>query len=106
MGDRVLDVLGWFLLGMFIWGCCIVMEAFQNRFAPALNGGGGKKRRRKHRKRGKNMDFGGIANEMFGGEDPKDKEIRQLRERLEVLEAIVTDRRFQWEQDYRTDRPR
>ncbi len=102
----MLDVLGWFLLGMFIWGCCIVMEAFQKRVAPEMSSGCGSKRRRNRRKKRGKVDFGNMASEMFGGEDPKDKEIRQLRERLEVLEAIVTDRRFQWEQDYRSNGPR
>lgn len=94
----MLTVIEWFLFAMFVWGCVIAMEALQRRFAPEMGSGcGGKRRRRRQKAAAKETS-------VFAGEDPKDKEIRELRERLQVLEVIVTDRRYQWDEDYRRDR--
>ena len=103
----MLNVLEWFLFGMFVWGCCIVMQALQNRIAPETGESCGprRKRRRKRKARRERAAADDTADNVFTGEDPRDREIRELRERLQVLEAIVTDRRFQWEQDFQSGRP-
>ena len=102
------QVFGWFMFGMFVWGCCILMQAFQNRFAPELKkaglglderdlglgglGLGMGRRRRKAKAERREAEAEPTA---------KDAEIAELRKRVEVLEAIVTDPKFQWEQDLR-----
>ncbi len=89
----MLTAFGWVLFGMAVWGLCIVMQALERRFSPE----------------------GGMMESMFDdgtrrrrqpprppvGFDPKDREIAELKRRVETLEAIVTDRRYQWEQEYR-----
>ncbi len=96
------SAFGWVLFGFAVWGLCIVMHAVQKRFAPEWNDG----------KPGQNWwDF------MWGedvekrekrqrhqSEDVKDQGIRDLKQRIEVLEAIVTDRRYQFDEELRTNR--
>ncbi len=85
---------GWVCFGMAVWGLCIVMQALQRRFAPELD------------------SFLGIGSESAVAAPPRaprsgvaadrrDQEIAQLKQRIEALEAIVTDRRYQWEQELR-----
>lgn len=92
--------LEWFLFGMFVWGCCIVMSAFSRRYAPEL---------------GDDKDTGSskydaMSDESFGSgfqnrnSRKKDAEIRELKERIETLEAIVTDQKYRWEQEFSSDK--
>lgn len=86
--------LQWFLFGMFIWGCCLLMSAISDRVTAA---GPGEKRatgRSRHGWFGTGMEADEEADDAALRE-----EIASLRKRVETLEAIVTDRKFQWEQD-------
>lgn len=85
----------WFMFAMMIWGCCIVMSAISRRWAPELMDDGcapAPGRRHRHHQ---------ARTEPEEAEDPRDAEIQALKERVATLEAIVTDRRFQWEQEFR-----
>jgi hypothetical protein len=93
------SVIQWFLFGMFVWGCCIVMNALARRFAPEMmtcDGHSpemqdeldGHHQRRARRRSGATPP------------DPRDIEIIELKQRVATLEAIVTDRKFQWEQEF------
>jgi hypothetical protein len=89
---------GWVCFGMAIWGLCILMQALQQRFAPELGhasemDGDSQSVRTHHQRR------------QAGGQDARDREIAELRARIETLEAIVTDRRYQWEQELRRGSP-
>ena len=86
----------WFLFGMFVWGCCLLMNAIAQRFAPE-----GGHTSRKARRRQRHRDWFGMGEEEQATPEPSDleKEVAQLRERVATLEAIVTDRKYQWEQD-------
>ena len=92
------SALSWFMFGMFVWGCCIVMSAVSRRLAPEMSDGSA---RMPHRARSKKAyqrrahGDGGVA-----AEDPRDVEIRELKKRVATLEAIVTDPKFQWQQDF------
>ena len=89
----MLNAFGWVLFGMAVWGLCILMNALEHRFSPekgtaagsSWNMGQGSKRDRRRRQ----------AEELA----TRDQEIAELRKRVETLEAIVTDRRYQWEQE-------
>ncbi|MEM9300685.1 MAG: hypothetical protein AAGE01_01160 [Pseudomonadota bacterium] len=75
---------------MAVWGLCIAMQALQRRFAPEWSDAMG-------------MDdvMGTKAAEPPRVPDARDREIAELKRRVETLEAIVTDRRYQWEQEFR-----
>lgn len=83
----MLTAFGWVVFGMAVWGLCIVMQAAERRFAPELG----------------TMDTG-LGRRRKAKETPtataKDDEIAALKKRIEVLEAIVTDRRYQWDSEY------
>jgi len=85
----VFQVLEWFLFGMFVWGCCIVMSALSRKFAPE-------------------MDITPELTKGLGLTDRegshsshrhKDAEIASLKQRIETLEAIVTDPKYRWDQE-------
>ena len=82
----MLTAFGWVVFGMAVWGLCIVMQAAERRFAPELG----------------TMDDGSSkkAQPQARSQDSKDKEIESLKKRIEVLEAIVTDRRYQWDSEF------
>jgi len=86
----MLTAFGWVLFGMAVWGLCIAMQALEKRFAPA----------------GGTFDDGtGQANPPPAPRvDPRDEEIAALKRRVETLEAIVTDRRYQWEREFERTR--
>jgi hypothetical protein len=85
---------GWVCFGMAVWGLCILMQALQQRFAPELGSAcemdDETQGRHTHRQR-----------RQAGAPDRRDREIAELKARIETLEAIVTDRRYQWEQELR-----
>jgi len=91
----MLTTLGWFMFGMFVWVCCIFVHRLQERFAPNMSKDWG-------------MDSATLGSQNlssslgFGSSDSaKNEEIAELKKRIEILEAIVTDRKYQWEQEYR-----
>ena len=79
---------GWVVFGMAVWGLCIVMTALQRRFAPEMGDDGCASAAHQH-------PFGTKREP-----DPRDAEIAALRRRIETLEAIVTDRKYQWESEF------
>jgi hypothetical protein len=92
-------VLEWFLFGMFVWGCVICMSAIAHRLAP--NSGPDDRKRHRHRRHfWRNQEE---PTDTVVEDDPKDLEIRDLRKRIETLEAIVTDRRYQWDDAFSKD---
>ncbi|MDX1570569.1 MAG: hypothetical protein R3200_08800 [Xanthomonadales bacterium] len=90
----MLNAFGWVIFGMAVWGLCIAMSALQRRFAPEMGddhgtfGGDLHQHGRRHRQRETERDA------------ERDAELAALRRRVETLEAIVTDRKYQWEQEY------
>lgn len=96
----MVHALEWFLFGMFVWGCCLVMQAFHRRVAPESGCGrpAGKRRKGSRARRAWSEDLG-----LGGGESEREAELQaeveRLRKRIETLEAIVTDRKFQWDQE-------
>lgn len=86
------NVFGWVLFGFAVWGLVILLHALQRRFAPDLEhdenwGFGSGRNQRRHQRRENNEP------------DPRDEEIAQLKKRIETLEAIVTDKKFQFDQE-------
>ncbi len=95
----MVHALEWFLFGMFVWGCCLVMQALHRRVAPDTGNGrqpGRRKGRRARRAWCEDLGMGGGETER---ETELQAEIERLRKRIETLEAIVTDRKFQWDQE-------
>lgn len=81
----MLTAFGWVLFGMAVWGLIIVMQALERRFAPEL---------------GTLQEDGPQPPPAARTRDLRDQEeIAELRRRIETLEAIVTDRRYQWERE-------
>ena len=83
----MLTAFGWVVFGMAVWGLCIIMQAAERRFAPELG----------------TMDTGSCKQRKSSATATvaaKDEEIAALKKRVEVLEAIVTDRRYQWDSEY------
>jgi len=88
----MLTTFGWVCFGMAVWGLCILMQALQRRFAPELGAVMGMDAEPVHsRPQGQHRPARAV--------DPRDQEIAELKGRIEALEAIVTDRRYQWEQE-------
>ena len=83
--------IGWVLFGFGVWALSILVHAFQQRVAPDMDAGCDR-----------SGDYtGGEGEARHGGGQragTRDREIRELRERVEVLEAIVTDRRYQFDE--------
>ena len=98
----MLNAFGWVLFGFAVWGLCIVMHAVQKRFAPEWNSG----------EPGQNWwDFlwGDDGSSSDGAakkrtEFSKDREISDLKKRIETLETIVTDRHYQFDDELRNPR--
>ncbi len=92
----MLTSFGWVCFGMAVWGLCILMQALQRRFAPELGRFLGTDQN--------DVDDPGYGRSPLGRQADskwaaKDAQIAELKQRIEVLEAIVTDRRYQWEQE-------
>lgn len=90
------QAFSWVLFGFAVWGLVILLHALQRRYAPDLD----------------SSDLGmGMGDDGMGSSkrrqvqlisDQKaahDKEIAELKKRIEVLEAIVTDKKFQFDQE-------
>lgn len=90
----MIQTVGWVLFGFGVWGLVILLHALQRRFAPDLD----------RSSNNKSSDWGlGLG---LGDEDEENEkvsqlraEIKELRQRVEVLEAIVTDKKYQFEQE-------
>ncbi len=95
----MVHALEWFLFGMFVWGCCIVLQAFQRRVAPEGPGHRRKGRRSRARQAWRDACGTGAGGGASDREAELQTEIDRLRKRIETLEAIVTDRKFQWDQE-------
>lgn len=94
------SAFGWVLFGFAVWGLCIVMHAMQKRFAPEWNSG----------QPGQNW-WGFLWGDDEEKPSPqshntarKDQEIDDLKKRIEVLEAIVTDKHYQFDEEIRNSR--
>ncbi len=91
----------WFMFGMFVWCCVVCMEAVEARVAP------GKAQARSERRRNRrNFWRKGRPNTAAQSdeiEDSRELELKELRKRVETLEAIVTDRRYQWDEEFSKD---
>ena len=85
-------VIGWVLFGFGVWALSILVHAFQRRVAPDMDAGCGFG----------DVDVAELGTSGSGDERRqgrgRDAEIRELRQRVEVLEAIVTDRRYQFDE--------
>lgn len=96
----MISALQWFLFGMFVWGCCLLMSAVAERVTAGGASQGSKRQSRRHRWR---RDWFGEteaeAEPQSENEARLEAELAQLRKRVETLETIVTDRKFQWEQE-------
>ena len=98
--------IAWVLFGFGVWGLAILLHALQRRFAPDMN----RSDSHTHTRRGKKSsmwDLGlGLGDD---GEDIDEEnerliaEVKELRQRVEVLEAIVTDKKFQFDQELNRD---
>ncbi|MEM7708027.1 MAG: hypothetical protein AAF358_20920 [Pseudomonadota bacterium] len=97
--------LQWFLFGMFVWACCVLMSALESRVS--ANG----EARRQRREVGKRPTWWRqLWDESLDDEETEEPtqreramaaEIVELKDRIATLEAIVTDRKFQWEDELR-----
>ncbi len=96
----MLHAFEWVLFGMLIWCCCIVLQAFQRRVAPESGDhrSAGKHRGRRRGKRAWHEDFG-MGTGTGDKEAELNQEVERLRKRIETLEAIVTDPKYQWDQN-------
>lgn len=83
--------MSWVIFGMCIWFLCIVLQAVQRRLAPEWGG------------QDQVEDAGMGSPFAKARERAYEQEIATLRQRVETLEAIVTDNRFQWERELNKD---
>ncbi len=98
--------LQWFLFGMFVWACCVLMSALESR----VSASGEARRQRRSADDRRPSWWRKLLDDSWDGEEaeePTDREramaseIVELKDRIATLEAIVTDRKFQWEDELR-----
>ncbi len=94
-------VVGWFLFGMFVWLCVIVMQAIQTRLAPELNDHSGASSSNHESSFLDDLGLDGGKRRMQREIDARDEQIADLKSRIEVLERIVTDRRYHFDDELR-----
>lgn len=95
----MVNLLEFALIGGAIWGLFIMMHALQQRFAPGLASSCGWGQWFEPETAGADSS---TANDSSNRRQrDQAEEIRRLQERIEVLEAIVTDRRYQFDEDLR-----
>jgi len=104
----VWSVFGWVLIGFAIWALMLIMHVVQKRYAPEWNDTPNKSGRHKLYRRSRARGF---WDSMWDAGDDDDsepsaeqaaalvEEIRALKERVKVLEAIVTDRSWQYDEE-------
>ncbi|GAB4188805.1 MAG: hypothetical protein Tsb002_15340 [Wenzhouxiangellaceae bacterium] len=89
------STLGWVLFGFAVWGLAILLHALQRRFAPDMARDWGlgdddddyrSRSRRRHDRRDSEIER-------------RDEEIEELKKRIQVLEAIVTDKKYQFDEE-------
>ncbi len=101
------SALQWFLFGLFVWACCLVMNALESRVSA---GNEARKARRpstddRVRRPGHWWRSLWVDEEQDSEQQPSQREqamaseIIDLKDRIATLEAIVTDRKFQWEEE-------
>lgn len=107
------SLFGWVLFGFAIWALMLIKHVVQKRYAPEWNGSSRQQGAHKpyRRNTGRNTRRSGFWDSMWDGGDDDDEslsgseraaleqEISDLKERVKVLEAIVTDRSWQFEQE-------
>ena len=102
----MLQTIGWVLFGFGVWGLAILLHALQRRFAPNMNQSDGQTHSRRTKKSSM-WDLGlGMGDEYDEDDEETERlvnEIKELRQRVEVLEAIVTDKKFQFDQELNRD---
>ena len=91
----------WFMFGMFIWCCVVCMQAVEQRVAPGR--AQARSERRRNRRKFWRKAHSTDSAETTETEDARELELKELRKRIETLEAIVTDRRYQWDEAYAKD---
>lgn len=95
-----MSAVGWVFFGFAIWAACIFLKALQNRFAPEMNQDCDLHDDDMAFRGERESRAGGVGSGLGSGsgtDSEKDREIEALRKRVETLEAIVTDRKYQWE---------
>lgn len=93
----MIQTIGWTLFGFAVWGLAILLHGLQSRFAPDMDKSSGKGSGSKSRFWGSSTedeDWDGM-----GSERALKRELAELRRRVEVLETIVTDKKFQFDQE-------
>lgn len=107
------SVFGWVLFGFAIWALMLIMHVVQKRYAPEWNDSprqqAGYKPYRRNKARGfwdSMWDWGDDDDESFSAKEKAalEQEIHDLKERVKVLEAIVTDRRWQYDEELHSDK--
>ena len=91
----------WFMFGMFVWCCVVCMEAVEQRVAPGR--AQARSNRRNKRRKFWRKSQSTASTQIEEPEDSRELELKELRKRIETLEAIVTDRRYQWDEEYSKD---
>ena len=89
----MIQTIGWTLFGFTVWGLVILLHSLQRRFAPDLDKDSS----------GKSRFWGGTGEDEdwdgSGSNRAMKRELAELRRRVEVLKAIVTDKKFQFDQE-------
>ena len=93
----MMQTIGWVLFAFTVWGLAILLHALQRRFAPNMGSGnwhgmGG----------GTETDLDDDDDDGYStSRDTKAlrAEVERLRQRVEVLETIVTDKKYQFDQE-------
>ncbi len=102
------SVFGWVLLGFAIWALMLIKHVVQKRYAPEWNDTPHKPVRHKPYRRNRARGFWGSMRDWGDTDEASmsdsqtealEQEIHALTERVKVLEAIVTDRRWQYEEE-------
>ncbi|MFK7955323.1 MAG: hypothetical protein AB8B96_04450 [Lysobacterales bacterium] len=101
----MISAIQWFLFAMFVWACVLLMSALESRVTAS---GQARKAQRDDDKTARQSWWQSLLTD----DDPKQDvsqpsnrenemtaEIVELKDRIATLEAIVTDRKFQWEEE-------
>jgi len=99
----MISAFQWFMFGMFVWCCVICMEAVEQRVAPGRAKARSERRMRRRSRYKRACGIHSQVNEEPSKDDTREEELVQLRKRIETLEAIITDRRYQWDEEYKAE---
>ena len=98
----MMSVLAWFLFGMFVWACVLCMSALSRKVTPEHGHGRGGRSRGSWHEDLFGSDWTGMSGTDSGRSERErelEREIDELKQRVQTLETIVTDRKFQWENE-------